>query len=53
MLKNLHLDHHNQQNAGCAEFDFFREILCIHNYLGCKKTLALQSPKTKQMFECR
>ena len=30
MLKNLHLDHHNQQNAGCAEFDFFREILCIH-----------------------
>ena len=22
--------------GGCAEFDFFREILFIYNYLGCK-----------------
>jgi len=34
--------------GGCAEFDFFCEILFIYNYLGFKKTLALQSMKTKQ-----
>jgi hypothetical protein len=34
--------------GGCAEFYFFHEILFIYNYLGFKKTLALQTMKTKQ-----
>jgi len=34
--------------GGCAQFNFCCEILCIYNYLGCKKTLALQSINSKQ-----
>jgi len=34
--------------GGCAEFYFFHEILFTYNYLGFKKTLALQTVKTKQ-----
>ena len=37
--------------GGCAKLDFFRQILYIYNYLGCEKTLALQSPKTKQIYQ--
>ena len=37
--------------GGCAKLDFFRQILCIYNHLGCEETLALQSPKTKQIHQ--
>ena len=48
-LKTNNVFHKVGGVGGCAKLNFFRQILCIYNYLGCEKTLALQSPKTKQI----
>jgi len=37
--------------GGCAELIFSMKILRIYNYVGLKKTLALQSIKTKTNLE--